>query len=164
MAGEKAAVLFSGGVDSSFAAVTIAPEFRKVVLLTYLVPGMTSVDNSRRNAATLAKMFPGSVSHEIHDLRGFVNEVRGGIIDCVKNNYKYGFFYSWCLGCKLSMHLHTIEYCLRNDIQDVFDGNNIYDRHALEQHEEVIERLRSLYEKEGMRYSSPFYRHDHIEL
>ena len=88
----------------------------RLLLVTYRVPGMINVRFSERSAAQLRSTFGDKVEHRIIDIRGFVHEVRGGALRCVTDNLHYGFYYSWCLGCKLSMHLTTIDVCRRRGI------------------------------------------------
>ena len=159
---KKALVLFSGGVDSTYVTARSAPFFDKLILNTYKTPGMTRVGASRKSARQLSALFSGKIVHNIIDITDFVNEVRGGVADCVKANIDYGFFYSWCLGCKLAMHLYTIDFCLRDGIAVVLDGSNYYDEHALEQHEDVKDFFTGLYREKGIEFIAPCYRDEGI--
>lgn len=159
-----ALVLFSGGIDSTYTVARVAPSFDRLVLMTYRTPGMVNFLGSNRSADQLRARYPGIVERELVDLRGFVNRVRGGALRCITDNLRYGFYYSWCLGCKLSMHLHTIEYCKAHGIQRVLDGNNRYDTHALEQRRDVVSTFVDLYREAGIEYGSPFYEEPDVEI
>gem|GEM_PF-1921843 len=153
----NALVLFSGGVDSTYTAARSAPDYDRLVLITYQVPGMANVEASRRSAGQLIRVFGHKFSHLILDIRDFVTARRGGVGQCLRDNLTYRFYYSWCLGCKMSMHLYTIELCRRHRIGTVLDGSNEYDVHALEQHRDVKEWIARLYESAGIHFSAPHY-------
>ncbi len=154
---KQAIILFSGGVDSTYVAAKCAADYDKLVCITYQVPGMINVEFSKRSADQLKKLFGDKIVHEIIDISEFVLFVRGGIPSCIKDNLKYGYYYSWCMGCKLAMLLHTIKYCKAAGITTVLDGSNNYDLHALEQHACTKDLFAALYKKEGIEFSSPCY-------
>ncbi|MGI5842595.1 MAG: hypothetical protein ACOX9B_00220 [Candidatus Xenobium sp.] len=153
----NALLLFSGGVDSTYTAARSAPDYDRLVLLTYQVPGMVNVEASTRSSAQLIRVFGRRFSHLILDIRDFVMARRGGVGQCLRDNLRYRFHYSWCLGCKMSMHLHTIELCHRYGITTVLDGSNEYDLHALEQYRDVKEWITRIYDSAGIHFSSPHY-------
>lgn len=154
---KTAIVLFSGGIDSTYTVVKSIGDFDKLILVTYITPGMTRVNASRSISRQLSALYGDKVSHRIIDIRREVGSVRGGIARCVADNVKYRFFYSWCLGCKVAMHLHTVELCRELGINEVLDGSNIYDALAMEQYEEVKSLFKQIYGESGINYRSPFY-------
>jgi hypothetical protein len=154
---KPAVILFSGGVDSTYVVAKCAVDYERLVCITYKVPGMINVEFSQRSAGQLKRLFGDKIAHEIIDISDFVQSVRGGIARCVSDNFKYGYYYSWCMGCKLAMLLHTIKYCKAAGITTVLDGSNNYDRHALEQHACVKDLFATFYRKEGIEFASPFY-------
>lgn len=153
----EALVLFSGGVDSTYIVTRTADSFERLLLVTYRVPGMVGVERSQRSAAQLARLYGAKIEHRIIDIRDFVLEHRGGIAECVRDNVRYRFFYSWCLGCKVSMHLFTMQYCAQQGLSVVMDGSNYYDTHALEQHKEVKDLLVDVYRRHGIEFVTPHY-------
>ncbi len=155
-------VPFSGGIDSTFTAAKLAPTHERLLLVTYRVPGMVNVDFSRRSFERLRARFGAKVEHEIIDIRGFVYQVRGGVRKCLGDHVRYGFYYSWCLGCKLSMHLTTVDACRRHGIGVVADGNNRFDAHAMEQRRDVLAAFARMYKAAGIEYGSPFYEQDDV--
>lgn len=161
---KKAVVLFSGGVDSTYITSKLTTDFDELHLITYCVPGMIKVERSKISAEQLIQLYGNQVTHEIIDIKEYVTAFRGGISTCIKDNFKYHFFYSWCLGCKAAMHDYTARYCLDNEIKYIFDGSNAYDIHALEQHSDVKNMLNSLiYKKRGLIFESPNYYEESIE-
>jgi hypothetical protein len=153
----QAVLLFSGGVDSTYVAAKCAADYDKLVCLTYKVPGMIHAGYSQRSAVQLQRLFGDRIAHEIIDIGDFVRFVRGGVSRCLRDNLKYGYYYSWCMGCKLAMLLHTIPYCQARGIATVLDGSNNYDRHALEQHACTKDLFAALYRKAGIEFTSPCY-------
>jgi len=160
---KTALVLFSGGVDSTYVAARSAPLFDRLVLNTYRTPGMLRVEASRKSSRQLASLFGEKIVHNIIDITDLVEKVRGGTGACVRDCFRYGFLYPWCLGCKLAMHLYTIGFCLREGLDIVLDGSNYYDKHALEQREEVKEFFSGLYGEKGITFSAPYYREKDIK-
>jgi len=155
---EKTLVLFSGGVDSTYTAARLAAsDPAPLLLVTWRVPAMAGVHLSQRTARQLQGRFPGRIEHQIRDIRGYVRWLRGGVLDCAADNARYGFHYSWCLGCKTAMHLQTIRLCEQMGITRVIDGSNLYDTHALEQRPDVLGFFEDLYRQAGVTHQSPFY-------
>ena len=154
---EKAVLLFSGGIDSTFLAYIEAKKYSKIILLTYKVPGMIKVRNSCKNVKYLQKKFPNKFKHEIIDIRPQIKQNRGGVIKSLKDNFCHKIGYSWCLGCKINMHLRTIKYCCDNNINYVLDGSNKFDLHALEQYEKFKNYIKKIYFKNNIVFLSPHY-------
>jgi len=157
---KRCIVLFSGGIDSAYTVAKSAGEYDSMVLVTYVTPGMTRVKASLKVSSQLRRLYGNKISHRIIDIRAEVDSLRGGAARCVADNVKYRFFYSWCLGCKVAMHLHTVKLCRELGIKEVLDGSNIYDALAMEQYEEVKGIFREIYLENGISYISPFYRED----
>ena len=158
-----ALVLFSGGVDSTYVTARAAEAFDRMLLVTYRVPGMIGVERSRRSADQLRTLLGDKIEHRVIDIRDFVTERRGGVLDCIRDNARYRFFYAWCMGCKVAMHLYTMRYATERGITVVMDGSNYYDTHALEQHKEVKDLLCEVYRARGIEFVTPHYFEDAIQ-
>jgi predicted subunit of tRNA(5-methylaminomethyl-2-thiouridylate) methyltransferase len=154
---KEAVVLFSGGIDSSYTALKMADDFDKLLLVTYRTPGMINLSLAVRSADRIKKVSGGKTEHRVLDIRDEVYSSRGGIFKCLRDNCKYHFFYSWCLGCKLAMHLKTIEICENENIRTVMDGSSAEDAHALEQNIHCKGFFKELYSAHDIEYMSPFY-------
>ncbi|MFC2173414.1 7-cyano-7-deazaguanine synthase [Acidobacteriota bacterium] len=152
---KTAVMLFSGGVDSTYTVTTQASNFDSITLLTYQVPGMINTHFSEKTSRQLIEKFGDKIEHKIIDITEFVNSLRGNAAQCIKDNIRYKFFYSWCLGCKLSMHLYTLRYCQEHKIQTIIDGSNRHDLHALEQSEPANDFFAEIYKKNNIDYFSP---------
>lgn len=153
----KAVVLFSGGIDSTFLVAKEIGKYEKMILITYKVPGMINLENSAKSAEKLRKIFGDKIEHKIIDISQRIKKTRGGAAKCIKDNIKYRMGYAWCLGCKINMHLQTIEYCRENGIGFVLDGSNKFDLHALEQYRDFKEYIKEKYRQNKIEFLSPHY-------
>ncbi len=154
-----AAVLFSGGTDSTLAAAQMLDECDKITLLTFDPGFLLFVDNTRVHARKLQKKFgKDRVEHQIIDIRHFIKRILG--VDVKADLKEYGFNMSSlvCLGCRLSMHSFAIYWCLKNGVAYLADGSIRAQSTVPEQMESVIRRNRRFYSQEyGIRHFSPIY-------
>jgi hypothetical protein len=163
---DQATVLFSGGTDSTLAAVRMLDECRKVTLLT-LDPGFVFfIENSTKHAEALRRAFGADrVLHHILPIRGEIREVLFG--DTRRDLGRYGFDMTAlvCMGCRLSMHTRAIIHNLENGIPLLADGS-IQKQDAIpEQRSSVLSSNRELYlERYGIRHVSPIYEEDRSDL
>ncbi len=153
----SAIVLFSGGIDSSYTVMRSSDKYSHLILVTYRTPGMINLTLAEKTAGRIKKILGNKIEHRVIDIRKSIKKNRGNILDCLKANLKYRFFYSWCLGCKLGMHLYTIELCRQEGISTVLDGSSVNDAHALEQNRECENFFTQLYTVNGINFFSPFY-------
>ncbi|MFC1890513.1 hypothetical protein ACFL4G_12240 [Thermodesulfobacteriota bacterium] len=163
---KDASVLFSGGTDSTLAAVKMLGQHERVHLLTFNPGFIFFVENSRKHAAMLMKRYgEGRVIHRIEDIRDSIAKILFG--DVRKDIPKYGFNMSAlvCLGCRLSMHTRAIIYNLEQGIRNLADGSIRKQSTIPEQMESVIQRNRKFYlEEYGIRQFSPIYEEDRSDL
>jgi hypothetical protein len=154
------AILFSGGSDSTLAAVLAAERFKRVYLITYSHPFMFFHDKVRINARNLKNAFPDNEFLEYH----------GQITSLFRHLYFSNFLkylrthrtmmVSWiCGACKIAMHLKTIQFCKTNGISHVWCGAHEESSAIFPaQMEPVIEDTKRLYAGSGIVYESPVYR------
>ena len=163
---QQATVLYSGGTDSTLAAVKMLDQCRKVTLLT-LDPGFIFfVDNSTRHAEALRRVYgEDRVEHKIVLIREEIREVLFG--DVRKDLGRYGFDMTAlvCMGCRLSMHTRAIIHNLENGIPVLADGS-IQKQDAIpEQRPQVLSSNRELYfQRYGIRHLSPIYEEDRSDV
>lgn len=155
-----AAVLFSGGTDSTLAAALMLDEFEKVTLLTFDPGHILFVDNMRVHARALQARFGQErVVHEVIDIEeDYIRRILRR--DTAGDLREYGFNMSSlvCLGCRLSMHACAIVWCLTNEVPYLADGAIRAQSTIPEQLESVIKRNRRTYsQKYGIRTFSPIY-------
>ncbi|HPQ69019.1 MAG TPA: hypothetical protein PKW95_07805 [bacterium] len=159
---KRTVLLFSGGVDSTLAAVRLAADFARVDLLTYGNGyGHYHLARTRRRVAELSRMFPGRFSHAIVSVRELFEEL---VVDRLADNYaRYGSGFVWCLGCKLAMHLHTVRYCRETGVRRVADGSSSATGEMVEQMPLSLERVGAFYREFGIEYFQPVYEQSRAE-
>jgi hypothetical protein len=156
---DHAAVLFSGGTDSTLAAAQMLEEFDRVTLLTFDPGYLLFLNNTKVHAEKLQQHFGADrVTHLILDIRHYIRDILG--VDPVQDIKEYGFNLSSlvCLGCRLSMHAYAITWCLENKVPYLADGSIRAQSTIPEQMETVIRRNRRFYSQVyGIHHFSPIY-------
>lgn len=154
-----AAVLFSGGTDSTLAAAQMLDECDKVTLLTFDPGYLLFIENTRVHAKKLQEKFGRDrVEHQIIDIRHFIKDILGSDVNGDLREYGFNMSSLVCLGCRLSMHAFAIYWCLDNGVPYLADGSIRAQSTIPEQMESVIRRNRRFYSQEyGIRHFSPIY-------
>jgi hypothetical protein len=154
-----AAVLFSGGTDSTLAAAQILEDCDRVTLLTFDPGYLYFLKNTRVHAEKLAAKFGADrVEHKIIDIREFVKQILGSDVKGDLGEYGFNMTSLVCLGCRLSMHAYAIVWCIQNQVPYLVDGSIRAQSTIPEQMESVIRRNRRFYsEKYGIHHFSPIY-------
>jgi len=157
---KEIAILYSGGTDSTAAAVLMSKEFDKVHLLTYQRFGIFSIKNSSFNYPFLENKFgKDKFIHKILKVDRLFKEI--SYVQYGKNLKKYGFFLlATCELCKLTMHLRTLVYCLENNIKAVACGANKNMIFFPDQTPECMVEIRKFYARYGISYFNPVYDFD----
>ncbi len=156
---EQATVLYSGGTDSTLAAVEMLKIARRVTLLTFNPGFIFFVENSRLHAEALAEAFGRErVEHQILSISDYTRQILGG--DLKRDLREYGFDMTAlvCMGCRLGMHTRALIHNLEHGIPLLADGS-IQKQDAIpEQRGSVLATNRRLYfERYGVRHLSPIY-------
>jgi hypothetical protein len=156
---ERASVLYSGGTDSSLAAVEMLKECRKVTLLTFNPGFILFLDNSRLHAEALRRQYGESrVEHLIVPINELTRRILCG--NMRRDLRKYGFDLTAlvCMGCRLGMHARAIIYNIENGVPVLADGSIRKQDAIPEQRASVLRANRALYmERYGIRHVSPIY-------
>ncbi len=155
------ALMFSGGLDSSAAALELARQYRRVHLLTYRNGfGHFFVDRSRQRAAAIREALKdtpgaGEIVHEVLSTRDHFDQllVKSAVADF--KEYKSGFI--WCMGCKLAMHARSAAYCLENGITKMTDGSNSGTDEMVEQSLLSLSMVRAFYKRFDIDFFTPVY-------
>jgi hypothetical protein len=154
------AVLFSGGSDSTMAAVLAARRAESVHLISYSHPLMFFHEKIDINIPRLKEKFP-ETSFEVH---------RENVTRLYRRLYFRGFLRSLarrgtmlvphlCGACKLAMHYATVAYCQAHGIANVYCGAHEESARVFPaQMESVIEDTQRMYARHGITYESPVYR------
>lgn len=149
-------LLFSGGVDSTIAAMKLASSYERVHLLTYCNGyAHFHMGRSRKRFMELKERFPGKFIFYTSNIKDIFQEIT--VKSLLKDYKDYYSGFIWCLGCKLSMHARTIIYNLENRIKNVADGSSYDTREMVEQKPFSVSLIKVLYEKYGIRYTTPVY-------
>ena len=70
---------------------------------------------------------------------------------------RWGSGFVWCLGCKLSMHAHSVVHCLRHGIRVLADGSSKSTGEMVEQMPISLSRIRGFHARYGIEYRTPVY-------
>lgn len=147
-------MMFSGGVDSTLAALRLLDEFDRVHLLTWDTGHGTYFHGwSRRSAARLSEAHPGRILHVIDSCAPFFDAFVRGRLTRLVRTYRSRFV--WCLSCKLAMHAATVRYCRENGIEDAGDGAASDTPYYVEQMGVSLDWFRRFYADHGVRYHLP---------
>ncbi len=161
-----AAVLFSGGTDSTLAAAQMLEEFDKVTLLTFDPGYLFFLKNTRVHARKLQEKYGKErVTHEIIDIRHFIKDILGRDVAGDLREYSFNMASLVCLGCRLSMHAYAIYWCLKNEVPYIADGSIRAQSTIPEQMESVIRRNRRFYSQSyGIHHFSPIYEESESDI
>ena len=151
------ALLFSGGLDSSAAAILLAEQYEIILLLTYCNDhGHLFVSASRGAARDLARAFPGRIRHRISSCGSLFESL---VTSELMRNYRhYQSRLIWCFGCKLAMHSETIAHCLRERLSAASDGSSSETEYYVEQSPLGLRLIKGLYAEFGIDFVNPVHR------
>ncbi len=152
-------VLFSGGADSTLAALLALEHADRVHFLTYHHRVMGAIGKHRRVVEELRSLVgaPRVVTHEEEIDEGFRRCYLEGFLERLP---RYRTFYvPWIFGaCKTAMHLTTIRYNHERGISTTWDGAHRESSYLFPaQMATYAEVMREHYRSHGMDYQSPVY-------
>jgi predicted subunit of tRNA(5-methylaminomethyl-2-thiouridylate) methyltransferase len=150
--------LYSGGSDSTVAALMAAKKAKTVYLITYERFGLFSSKRSITNMLRLKKKFPDvEFVYEIVNYEKEYRKVSYG--NYISDFGKYKMIpLSVCGLCKLAMHWKTIEMCRKYDVHVVYDGSLKATEIFPAQNKTImLDALRELYDEHGISYENPVY-------
>ncbi len=156
MQDKEVSLMFSGGVDSTITAITLAEQYRHVHLLTYgNAHGHYHMERSAKRAEELNAKFGNKFTHRLIPIEDLFRQM---VLDTLEEDYKkYGSGFIWCLGCKMTMHTRSIMYDLTYGIQHACDGSSQDTDEMVEQMVVSITLIKQFYEKNGIDFSVPTY-------
>jgi len=154
---EKVVVLFSGGRDSSAAAVEMAREGYDVALFTFQA-GLPELTGERGDSAPdirhreLTKSFPENIDKN-RIITGSTYLIKKLAID--KTNKRHVVY---PIALALAFHSDAILFCIKNNIKDITCGYSGYqakeDRY-IEQRKDFFELMKNFLAEYGINYHAP---------
>ena len=149
------ALMFSGGIDSTMAAILLAEQYDRVHLLTYGNGyGHYHLDRTRRRADELRQRCGDRFEHAVVSVQDLFERYLPEP-EAEFRRYRSGFV--WCLGCKLAMHTRSILYNLEHRITEMTDGSSKSTGEMVEQMPVCVNGFREFYSFHGITFSTPVY-------
>ena len=157
MNNKQVSLMFSGGLDSTTAALNLAKKYDKVHLLTYFNGhGHLYINNSAKRANELKKIEKDKFIHSIISIEDLFKQM---VIDRLLQDYQeYKSGFIWCLGCKMCMHTKSIIYNLKNNIGFMADGSSADSDEMVEQMSLSVSLIAMFYEEYKINYFVPVYK------
>ncbi len=150
----QVALLYSGGLDSNIAAVRLLQDFDQVQLLTWDTGrGLVFVRWVQRSSGRLMARYPGRIHHHQQSIQQVFDTITTRRLLELYRRYRQRFV--WCLGCKVSMHLASLAWCLAHDLTDAADGSADDTPYYVEQMPVALEWLHAWYHDHGVRFHTP---------
>ncbi|MEA3402551.1 MAG: hypothetical protein U9R79_15035 [Armatimonadota bacterium] len=155
--GPELIVQYSGGADSTVAAVLSALAFERVHLLTFHHPFIRDSGQSRVNAQKLADLFGHDliVHRQIDATEGLKALLFG---DYLADLRRFGTApIGWpCLACKMSFDIGTLRYAAEHGVKVVADGSDLRVSYQLSQGDpEMLAVREQWYGSHGISFVHP---------
>lgn len=162
MSGKTAAILFSGGLDSSLAVCDMIERGYNVHLLHYDTGALISNNLISIRYNELKRTYDKCIV-ELYErnISGLFRRI--ALVSLEEDIKTYGVSLI-CVGCKLAMHVQCIIYCKNNGIKCVADGSAERQKRYGEQREVSLEFIKKLYQEYNIEYKNPIYNLDKKEI
>jgi len=155
---DECTVLFSGGSDSTLAAVRMLERFSRVHLLTFRRRHLWFVDNAGAHVLRLQQRFgPDRVRHTYLDCTPEFARIFCAPFKQDVKEFGTHLGLLVCLACKLAMHTRTIIYNLERGVPCSAVGSRHESRLYPAQMRSVKARIERMYAEYGMEVVSPVY-------
>ncbi len=151
----EVSLLFSGGVDSTTAALLLAERYDRVHLLTYCNGyGHYRIERTRKRVEELRRHCGDRFVHVVGSVRPLFERM---LPDPLAEYRRHRSGFIWCLGCKMAMHTQAILYDLEHGITEAADGSSQSTGEMVEQMLLSVCLIREMYEEHGIAYRTPVY-------
>jgi|GEM_PF-1196560 len=152
---KEIALMYSGGLDTTYAALQLAEEYSKVHLLTFCNGACIRVGASKKHVTMLRDKF-GRDKFE-HSIISVANILRFLKKDLLKDMARARSPLLFDLCCRLSMEVAVVFYCLEREIKYVTDGNNPNTQGEIFlQQEKYLDKAVDFFSKYGIQYIRPY--------
>ena len=149
---------YSGGVDSSVAAIKLSEKYKKIHLITYRTGTLIFIKHSRKNADLLREnLGQDRIIHKILDIRSLSRVIRRGLAKDYLTYCDGSAPAVVCMACKIGMHTSNIIYCLENGIPSSADGSVRTQSDHPEMMPGVIRKLNQFYADYNIQFNVPIY-------
>lgn len=151
---KEIALMYSGGLDTTYIALQLAEKFSKVHLLTFCNGFCVRVDASKKHVSLLREKFgTDKFEHSIISVAPILSFLKKGLWkDIIKT--RSPLLFDLC--CRLSMETAVIFYCLERGIKYVTDGNNPDTQGEIFlQQEEYLNKAGAFFSQYGIQYVRP---------
>ena len=150
------ALLFSGGLDSTTAALRLSETHERVHLLTFSRGyGHYFLDTPGRRADELRKAVGDRFEYELIDIKPLFEKVVLPTIVADYKKYRSGFVF--CLGCKVCMHAQAVAWCREHDVKLVADGSSGDTSVFVEQRPSTLRLIIDFYREHGIEFFTPVF-------
>lgn len=157
---DKVLILFSGGTDSTAAAVYYLQKGHNTHLVTFDNGAEKNLDKSEKRANLIKQQFGEHCSWQLLSCTLLFHEV--AIKNLEQDVKEYGNLI--CCGCKLSMLAEAIIYCRKNGITIIADGFKKDQDYYPEQTPEYISTADSFAKEFNISYTHPVYEADSTQI
>ncbi|MFH1466640.1 MAG: hypothetical protein ABIO70_19800 [Pseudomonadota bacterium] len=149
-------LMFSGGVDSTAAAMVLAERHERVHLLTFANGfGHYGFGRTERRVVELKTRYGARIVSHLRAIRPLVEALS---VSTLMDDYRrFGSGFVWCLGCKLAMHVASTQYDLAHGIAQHTDGSSGDTSEMVEQMPAALALIRRFYEDHGIAFGPTGY-------
>ena len=149
-------LMFSGGIDSTATAITLADHFDRVHLVTYKNGyGHYYHDRPGKRVAELNEKLGDKFVYSLISTKDYFDRILVNRVLKDFKRFKSGFI--WFMGCKMAMHMRSAIYCLENGVGRMTDGSNIDTDEMVEQMAISLSLIHYFYESLGVTFGTPVY-------
>ncbi len=153
---KEISLMFSGGVDSTIAAINLSKQYAKVHLLTYCNGhGHCFMGTSGKRAKELNEKFGDKFVHNLIPIDSIFRKM---VVEKLPQDYQeFQSGFIWCLGCKMTMHTCSIIYNLNHHIRFMADGSSADTSEMVEQSIMSISMIKMFYKQYAIDFFVPVY-------
>ncbi len=156
--GQKVALFFSGGADSTYSAVLLAEKYDEVHLLTFTHDGIANTHKPKINADRLQERFGEKIVFHLVDGNDLWRQLY--LAGFAEDRARYGAFLNTgaCECCYLSWNAISVVYNKRNNISNLAVGiDRDHSGFMYSASDEGIETMRRFHADYGIHFFMPVY-------